>query len=172
MILNFTLSERDAIALSEDYFRNSATHQRARTRARWSIPVIFSICLILLFALAEPEMPLVITFGLMICGWPIFYPSRFDARVRRHTLAQLREASYAKNMGQYRLEITNECLISSGPMGKSEMAWPAIDRVTLTPDYLFICFSGMTGLAIAVPQIGAEKAQAAHDLLVSKQAAA
>lgn len=172
MILDFTLSGSDSMALTEEYLSNSPSHQRSRARVRWVVPVLLSLLLAISFIRKGPELTTALIFSVGIFGWLIFYPLRFDARVRKSARAQMEESSYAKNFGQYRLEITDDSLVSSGPTGKFEYTWASVDRIVLTSDYLFVFFAGLSGLPISVVQIGAETAQSTYDLLGSKRNAA
>lgn len=149
----------------EEYLRTSPTHQRTRSRVRWYLPIAMSA--LMLFSLYRRGLtPRTVAFyGGVSLLWALFYPKRFDARVRKNTLAFYQEGSYSKNFGNYRLELNVDCLVSEGPSGKSELKWPSIERTELTPGYLFIFFAGGSGFPISVDQIGTETAQAAHDLI-------
>lgn len=81
------------------------------------------------------------------------------------------ESSYSKTFGEYCLEITEDSLVSSGPTGRSEHTWDSVDRIVLTPDYLFVFFAGLNGLPISLDQIGVDTGRVAYDLLNSKRSA-
>lgn len=165
MILNFTLSESDCIALTEEYLSNSLSHQRSRTRLRWLVPTVLSILLAMSYFRNGFDIPMTLLLCGGIFGWLFFYPAKFDARVRKHALAQMQDQSYAQNFGDYRIQISDKAIKTTGPTGESEYTGAAIDRVALTPDYLFVFFAGLSGLPISVQQIGENNAQSAHELL-------
>lgn len=165
MILDFSTHEHDCLALTEEFIRNSPTHQRARLRARWSVPIILSVGLLISVLSTGPNVFNASFFAIPIVAWLIFYPSRYDARVKRHAKAQMKESSYSKNFGDYSLELIPEAIVSTGPLGKSEQSWKAVDRVELTDAYLFVFFAGMSGLPIPVNQVGQAQAKAAFNLI-------
>ena len=170
MKLNFSMSESDCIVFSEEYQRNSPVHQQARTQARWRVPTILSIFMVLSFALNGPTRFALVFFPISIIGWLVLYPMRFDAFVRNNIRARMKESSYSKTFGEYHVEINDDGIVSNGPTGRSEHTWESIDRISLTPDYLFVFFAGLSGLPISVSQIGSDQAKAAYDLLESNRA--
>jgi hypothetical protein len=166
MELNFSMSESDCIVFSEEYHRNSPVHRRARTRARWTVPIIFSIFMVISFALSGPTIIATVFFPIII-GWITLYPKRFDTLVRNNIRNRLKESSHSKTFGEYQVEINQDGIVSTGPTGRSEHTWASVDRINLTPDYLFVFFAGLSGLPIPISQIGPDHAEAAYDLLES-----
>ncbi len=131
------------------------------------MPIVLAVLMAFSYVRKGPTVPGTIFFSVAIVGWIIFLPLRFDALVRQHTLAQMRELSYSKTFGDYQLEVTHDGLVSTGPTGRSEHTWASVDRITLTPDYLFVFFAGLSGLPIPVAQIGLETAQESYEQMQS-----
>jgi len=167
MNLNFSMHEADCVALTEDYLHHSSAHQRSRLRAKWMFPIIVSILMAITLVRNGPTMIASTFFPICIFGWLIFYPRRFDARMRNHIHAQMKESSYSKSFGDYQVEINNDGIVSSGPLGRSEHTWASVHRVGISQDYLFVFFSGLSGLPIPVVQIGASRAKEAFELIES-----
>ena len=161
--LTFTVSERESLALAEQYYQDSPLHQRARSRTSWTLPVVLLIIMaafVLQFGFAV--VPIAI-FVLGAVVWFILAPLHFDARMRSHTEQRLREPSYAKLFGTYSIRIDDKCLVSSGPTGYAEYDLDAVDRVVLTEEFLFIYLAGAMGYPVSVEQVGADRAKLAHD---------
>jgi hypothetical protein len=106
--------------------------------------------------------------GVFSFAWWLFYPRRFDARIRAHAKKQMAESSYAKSLGAIELHLLNEHLHSTGPLGSSTYSWSGVDRVTLDSDYLTIFLSGPLGYPIRIAEIGQEAAQRAHDFVAER----
>lgn len=169
MVLSFTLNEADCVALMEDYVGHSPVHQRSRMRVRWYFPVMLIASLVFLTAKDGQSFLLGAIFGGLVgLLWWLFSLKAYDAMIRSHVRKQMQESGYSKNFGPHVVEVTDDRIISSGPSGKSEYALESVERIDLTPKYLFIFFSGLAGLPIPVHQVGAESSRAAYELLVAK----
>jgi len=163
MKLDFTISEPDFLAFNDEYLSHSTWYQKSRFRVRWSVPVILLIVFVVICSTRKPSVFTVAYFVGVSVAWAAFYPKRYDARVRRNTQAVMKEGEYAKNFGEYQVEITDEGIASTGPTGRSELKWSSVSRVHRTSDYLFIFFAGQSGLPIPVSQVGSETAIAAEN---------
>lgn len=168
MTLRFNVSEGDALALTEHYYRDSASHQRVRSRSRWTVPLALLLVWIFFMARFGFSWPPTAIFLTGAIGWWLIAPKRFDVRFRKQVNQYLKESSYAKVYGDYQLSIEEEKLVSDGPAGHAEYNWAAVDRVALTEDYLFVFLSGPMGYPIRKAELGAEVAENAYDELRKK----
>lgn len=165
MTLRFTLTDADALAFTERYLRDSDSHQAMRTRARWSLPCLL-VAMASYYAWRDGlSVVIPIFFGTFGFAWWIFYPRRFDARVRTHAKKQMEESSYSKNLGPYELQLLDEHLHSTSPIGSSTYAWTSVDRVTMDADYLYIFLSGPLGYPIRIAEVGQHAAQRAYSFV-------
>ncbi len=168
MTLNFTLTESDALAFTERFLRDSKSHQAIRTRVRWLLP-----CMLIAMACYytwRDGLSLVIpcVLGGFGVAWWILYPRRFDARIRSHARKQMAESSYSKSLGPYELQLLDEHLHSTSPLGSGTYAWSGVDRVVMDADYLYIFLSGPLGYPIRIAEIGQDAAQSAHDFVAER----
>ncbi len=162
MNLTFNLNEKEAIALTELFYKDSPSHQRIRSRTRWVLPILM-LPIVILFALQFGlSWPSIIVFAVAIVGWMIIAPHRFDARIRRHAQNLLKESSFAKSFGEYTIQINDGQLVSDGPTGHGEYNWRSVDRTILTDEYLFVFLTGASRFAIKTSEIGTENASKAH----------
>ena len=168
MTLHFTLTQDDALAFTEQYLRDSKSHQALRARVRWSLPCMFAVmtCYHTWRYGFFPVYPCV--FGVSGAAWWLLYPKRFDARIRAHARKQMAESSYAKNLGAYELRLLDEHLQSTSPTGSGTYSWTAVDRVSMDSDYLYIFLSGPLGYPVRIAEIGQDAAQSAHDLVAER----
>ena len=163
MHLQFTISESDALAFSENFYRSSAAHQKARRSARLILPIFLTpVMLLFLYRFGFSPIPIAI-FVVAMISWFMLYPLRFDKRVRKHAKKQMGESSYAKIFGTYELSFDDTYLRSFGPTGESKYNWEAVHRVELTDTYLFVFLSGPMGYPISIGQIGFETAQRSYN---------
>ena len=158
MILTFNLSEADVLAMSEQYYKDSPSHQRVRNRTRWLLPMILipmAVVLIGSFGFNWPSFAVLVVAATV---WWIVAPRRFDATVSRFAQKQMKESSYSKSFGKYTIEIAEEHLVSNGPTGSTQYKWSCIDRAVLKDGYLFLFLAGPAGLPIRTSEIGIENA--------------
>lgn len=168
MTLNFNFAENDALAFIERYHRDSKSYQKIRNRVRWSLP-----CILLVMAgyhtwrsgFSGISSVVLCVFAIL---WWFLYPRRFDARVRSLARKQMEESSYARGLGACELQLLNEHLYSTSPLGTSTHAWASVDRVVMDSDYLFIFLVGARGYSIRIAEIGQETAQKAHDFIAAR----
>ena len=168
MTLNFTLTEDDALAFTERFLRDSKSHQATRNRVRLILPTM-------LFAMGcyytwrdgfSPAFAIVL--GVFGFAWWHLYPGCFDARIRSHAKKQMAESSYSKGLGRYELQLLDEHLHSTSPLGSGTYAWSGVDRVTMDAGHLYIFLSGPLGYPIRIAEIGQDAAQRAHDFVAER----
>ena len=162
MKLTFNVSEPETLAMTEQFYKDSPSHQRIRNRTRWTLPLIL-VPIVILFTLRFGfALPSIAVFAVGIVAWIVIAPHRFDARIRRYALNQMKESSFAKSFGKYTIQINDEHLLSDGPTGHTEYNWDAVDRTILTDKYLFVFLSGPLGFPIKTIDVGSEEAIKAH----------
>lgn len=110
-------------------------------------------------------MAIPIFFGAFGFAWWLLYPRRFDAQIRAHAKKQMGESSYSKNLGPYELQLLDEHLRSTSPLGSSTYAWTGVDRVAMDSGYLYIFLSGPLGYPIRISEIGQHAAQRAYNFV-------
>ena len=82
-----------------------------------------------------------------------FFPSWYRSCIRKAAEKVCAESSYQKIFGRYTLSLAEEGFAFTFPTGECKYFWGAIDRVSLTPEYLFILLAGAQGLPISRAQI-------------------
>ena len=163
MKLRFTVSEPDVLALSENFYRSSPIHRKSRQSSRLYLPIVLTpLMLLFIYSFGFSLVPISIFLAAMIL-WYAFYPLHFDKRLRNHAQKQLQESSFSNVFGVYDIELRDDHLISSGPTGDSRLNWDSIHRTEITDEYLFVFFSGPTGIPISISQIGIELARKANN---------
>lgn len=172
MELKFTVSESEGLAFSEQYYRDSASHQRVRNQTRWVLPIIMLPVIAVFWYQFGVSYSNVAIFVVGIAAWVVIAPKRFDARVRRYMNKQMLESSYHKSLGVYRLKINDQQLICDSPTGYLEYRWEAVDRVTMTDEFLFIFLAGPSGFPIRIAEVGSSIAAEAYEKIKSLMAKA
>jgi len=167
MDLKFTIAETETMAFSEQYYRDSASHRRIRFRTRWVLPILLLPILAVFTYQFGFSWTTAAIFVAAAVTWSVIAPKRFDARVRRYMQKQMLESSYSKSFGVYQLKIVEKHLVSNGPTGYTEYRWDAVDRVTITEDFLFIFLAGPSGFPISIAEIGKSIATEAYETLQS-----
>jgi hypothetical protein len=69
------------------------------------------------------------------------------------------DSSYQKAFGGYTLALSDAGIASAWPTGEARYTWRAVDRVSLTPEHLFIFLVGASGFAIPRSQVPAATIQ-------------
>lgn len=167
MTLKFQMGREEVMAFSKAYHAASPTYQRAKTRARITLPVIMLI--LWTFSTIPSGFHLIGTvfyLGMSIL-WFCFYPFLFNRNVEKYCEKTLDEGSQNKNFGQCELTLSESGLHDRSPSGESTFYWSAVDRVTLTDLYLFIFLHGPIGYPIRIADVGIEAARAALEYVNS-----
>ena len=99
MKLTFSLTEPGALALIEQFYKDSPSCKRMRNRTRWVLPIVLLPIAFLFILKFGFSLPTVAVFVVATVGWFIFAPSRFDASVRRNAKKMMKESAYAKCFG-------------------------------------------------------------------------
>lgn len=167
MTLRFQMGREDILAFSRAYHAASPTYRRAKTRGRFVLPIMMLILWTLTTNYAGFKVSnTVIFFGIGI-PWFIFYPALFNRNVERYSEKTIDEGSYSKNFGPCELTLSELGLRDRSPSGESTFYWSAVDRVTLTDQYLFIFLNGPIGYPIPIADVGIEAARAALEYVNS-----
>jgi hypothetical protein len=170
MTLQFTVSESDALAFYERFQRDSKSHQKIRSRARWVFTVLFLLAsAYYVWKSTVRSGPWLIFAGVFVflaVTWCLFYVRVFDASVRKLMRKQLRESSSAKAFGACEVEFLDAHIQSKSPLGTSTFAWSAVDRVVMDSEHLFIFLAGSMGFPIRISEIGEDTARQVHDFIV------
>lgn len=163
MKLSFQIRREDFLALNRAYLEGSPTHRRARTGARFMLPVMM-LC-IWLFTLAHSGIDTTFTLFCTVGSalWFFLYPARFDRSVQRYAERMIDEASYAKVFGPCELVLSESGLHSRANAGESTFPWSSVSSVVLTESHLVILLAGPMGYAVPIADIGQETAKAAYE---------
>lgn len=172
MELNFTIAEPEAMAFSEQYYRDSASHRRLRNRTRWALPILLLPILVVFTYQFGFSWTTAAIFATASVAWIVIAPKRFDTRVKNYMQRQMLESSYNKVFGEYKVRIEEKHLVCDGPTGYTEYRWDAVDRVMLTKDFLFIFLAGPSGFPIRITEIGSSIATEAYEKIQSQIARA
>lgn len=162
MELKFTIAEPETIAFSEQYYKDSASHRRIRNRTRWILPVLLLPVFVLFtyqFGFSWTTLALFVAAAI---AWSLIAPRRFDSRVKKYMQSQMLESSYSKMFGAYKVKLEDKHLACDSPTGYTEYCWDAVDRVTMTDDFLFIFLAGPSGFPIRISEIGTSIAEEAY----------
>lgn len=158
MNLRFQMQREDVLAFSRAFYAASPTFQRSRTRVRLMLPTM----MIILWGYSTFNLGFDrIATGIYVGGsllWFFLYPLRHARNVEKYSEKFIDEGSGSKNYGFYELKLTDLGIHSTGPMGTSTITWDAVDRVSLTDQYLFIFLNGSSGYPIPIRDIGNDAA--------------
>ncbi|MGV3663215.1 MAG: YcxB family protein [Prosthecobacter sp.] len=169
MTLRFNLAEKDALAFNARYYHHSKTYQRTRKWIRLGPPLVFlALGVFQTWSEAGRTFVPLLLFGAVAAAWWFFYARRFDAIVMKRALRHMREDSYARHFGACELQLLDEHLQSTSPLGSSSFNWSAVERVEIEAGYLFIFLAGPMGYPIEMSQIGLEAAQQARDFVAER----
>jgi hypothetical protein len=167
MELKFTIAEPGTMAFSEQYYGDSASHRRIRNRTRWALPVLLLPILVVFTYQFGFSWTTAAIFVAAAVAWIVIAPKRFDTRVKNYMQRQMFESSYSKVFGVYKVKIEEKHLVCDGPTGYTEYRWDAVDRVTITDDFLFIFLAGPSGFPIRIAEIGKSIATEAYGKIQS-----
>jgi hypothetical protein len=161
----FKITEPEAIAFAEQFYRNSRTHRNLRNGTRWMLPLMLVPLLVVMVAQFGFRWSYLVVFPVLGIAWIVIAPKRFDARVRRYMKKQFRESSAEKAFGEYKVKIDERCLISQGPTGYAEYRWDSVDRVVMTDEFLFVFLAGPAGLPIRITDVSEPIAKKAYETI-------
>jgi hypothetical protein len=150
MTLSFLFNKEAVLAFSEQYLKGSSTHQKARNKAQWLLPMILMSLLILVSLGSGVEISSIVIYGGASLLWYFCYPKQFDASMRKQARKLMEESSYEKSYGEYRLSFDESGIQSSSPLGESRYTWDGMDRVEITDDYLYVFLAGPVGYPIPI----------------------
>lgn len=167
MTLRFQMGREDVLAFSRAYYAASPTYRRAKTRARLMLPIMMLILLTLTTNHSGFKVSNTVIFLGMGILWFIFYPVLFNRNVEKYCEKTIDEGSHSKNFGPCELTLSESGLHDRSPSGESTFYWSAVDRVTLTDQYLFIFLNGPMGYPIPIADVGIEAARAALEYVNS-----
>ena len=167
MTLHYQLRLEDVLAFNREYYKNSPTYRRMRTRARLMLPVIMLALWILTTSSAGFEWTRTVFFLGLGLLWFFLYPARFDKRVIKYAERVMSEGSNRNVLGPGELILEEDGLHSNSDRGQSIYLWSSVDRVVMADDYLFIFISGNIGFPIRITDVGADTAKAAYDFVTS-----
>jgi hypothetical protein len=167
MTLRFQMGREDVLAFSRAYHAASPTYRRAKTRARLMLPIMMLILLTLTTNHSGFKVSNTVIFLGMGILWFILYPVLFNRNVEKYCEKTIDEGSHSKNFGLCELTLSESGLHDRSPNGESTFYWSAVDRVTLTDQYLFIFLNGPMGYPIPIADVGIEAARAALEYVNS-----
>jgi len=151
--ISFSLAKDDVVALACHYYTTSATLRRSRLSSQVAVPVLLALIGLLMVVkgdqLRSSGIGLLICAGAAVAGIPFWY--RWS--LRKTAERMIDEPSYRKVFGNYTLVFNEEGIASTSPTGEGKYTWEAVDRVFLTPEYLFIMLVGAQGFSIPRSQI-------------------
>lgn len=151
--ISFNVAKDDALAFACHYYGTSPTVRSTRVRAQITFVLTLTAFGLLVLSGGDRLRPLGIG---LLAGAGLFavrYPSWNRSALRKSAEKMIAESAYGKAFGRYTLAITEDGVASVSPAGESKYAWNAINRVTLTPEYLFIFLAGPQGFPIPRAQV-------------------
>jgi hypothetical protein len=105
----------------------------------------------LVFKLIERESPDSLWVVPIACvGGALIYPWTFRWSLRRNVNAMLAEGRNKGLLGQKEITLTPAEIRSTGAMGAVTAAWPAVERIVVDGDVLYIYISSLS--AVVVPR--------------------
>jgi hypothetical protein len=153
--ISFTLDQDAACAFIQHYYTISPSVRSTRAKCRWLFPGILT-GFSLINLLIDPDILLVsILLSLAAIGF-VLYPKYYDWSLAKAAKRISAEPNRQKMYGDYTVAFTDEGIVSCGPKSRGTYFWQAVDRVTLTEDYLFIYLGGAVGYPIRRSQVGEE----------------
>ena len=151
--VSFNLTKDDVLALACYYHSTSATVTKGRlTLQVASCALLAGIGLVMVCQ--SDELPYV-GAGLLVCAGLaiVFVPRWHRSALRRTAEKMFAESSYQEAFGGYTLALSDAGIASTSPIGEAKYTWRAVDRVSLTPEHLFIFLVGASGFAIPRSQV-------------------
>jgi hypothetical protein len=151
--VSFNLTKEDVLALACHYYSTSATVRKNRLTIQVAITLVLAGSGLLTICGSERFDP--IGVGLLMCAgvFAVCVPWWYRSNLRKTAEKMFAESAYRKAFGKYTLALSEEGLASTSPTGEANYTWEAVDRVTLTPQYLFIFLVGPQGFAIPRSQV-------------------
>jgi hypothetical protein len=151
--VSFNVAKDDVLAFACHYYSTSPTVRSNRVRAQVTFVLTLTALGLLVLSGGDRLRPLGIG---LLAGAGLFavrYPSWYRSGLRKSAEKMIAESSYGKAFGRYTLALTEDGVASASPAGESKYSWDAINRVTLTPEYLFIFLAGPQGFPIPRAQV-------------------
>ncbi|MEM7391972.1 MAG: YcxB family protein, partial [Verrucomicrobiota bacterium] len=165
MKLTFKVDESVLLTFTENYFRHSPVHQKAKRLYRLAVPVFIAAVMAVTLIQRGLTPGSAISSALLLAIatiWYLMYPKSFDNTIRKQSRSQIEEASYQTMFGDYTLALDEAGLHSESPIGHGSYTWNAVHRVELTHEYLMIFLSGLQGFPISIAEVGSQAAEEAY----------
>lgn len=147
--IDYNLRTEDMVALSCHYYDKSPSIQQGLRASQIVLTMLFACGGLFFLTEIDHAGPIGIALLAVAGYFAVFWPSRYRARLRKGAERLCAEGSYAKACGPCTLTLTEEGLSSQSPLGEGKYHWTAVDRVVLTPKYLFIYLAGPMGYVIS-----------------------
>jgi uncharacterized membrane protein len=148
IVLEYDLTLEDIHAFDLHYSRTGYVPVRARRLARTALTFLLATLLFTLGLWSKAPVPFWIVGLLILLGWYILFPKRFDQMMRRNT-----ERIYAENpggglLGRHRLVLEPEWLSESTELRESRARWRAVGPLVATESHLFIFVTSFTSVIV------------------------
>jgi hypothetical protein len=79
--IQFKITEPEAIAFAEQFYRDSRTYRNLRNGTRWILPIMLVPLLVVMVAQFGFRWSYLAVFPALGIAWIVIAPKRFDARV-------------------------------------------------------------------------------------------
>ena len=147
--VRFDFTESDFIGFNLYHHRHSPSTRAIQVRF-----VVFILAIglaALVYKLIRPEAPDVLWSVPLGCGiGAALFPFSFRRSLRRNVLAMLKEGRNRGLLGTKEVTLTPAEIRSTGAMGMTTTAWPAVERVVVDGDVLYLYISSVS--AVVVPR--------------------
>jgi YcxB-like protein len=146
--ISFNLTKDDALALACHYYANSPTVRKNRIASQVGAFSIMAGAGLLLVWGNEWVRPIAVIMLVLGGVSAACAPAWYRSNLQKTASKMFEETSYQKAFGNYTLTLSEDGLASKSPIGSGSYTWEAVDRVALTPEYLFIFLVGPQGFPI------------------------
>ena len=154
MTLEFENTFDDMLAFNIYNHRTSPTLRRPHQLARILYPILFVVSLYSFYiyfggrATSGAFLGLIGLAVVASIGWYVAYPSLLHRRIRNLTTRLLRESKNRSLLERRSIVIGNDGLHFTAPSSSGHIGWNLIERVDVTPQYVYLYMSAMSAIVI------------------------
>lgn len=175
MTVQYELNKDDYVAFSLYHHYHSPTVLKHYYRD-WFIPVLMFICIFALiwyFADLERDTPLKTFINLLplfsfVPIYLIYFPLSFRRRIKKVVKGMIDDGRNINLFGRHEVSITDDGIDDLGEYSNTSHKWPAIEKIVMFKEYIFIYLSSIE--AIIIPHRAFSATEEFHSFFASASA--
>ena len=149
MKVSYELTRQDFIEYNIFLHLNSKESRKSMQKNRFLLPTLYLILAYPISIISELPFWWWATFLTIISVvWILKYPKWFNKLIAKKVGKMLDEGNNVGLLGNRTLEITETELISVRQAGETKIKWEAVERISETEDYLFLCTASIQACII------------------------